>query len=160
MSLFIALGSNLGDSVQNLGRGFERLSNFFKPIALSRVYYSKAIGYLDQPDFYNQVAEFELPAYAPEDVLSTLMNVETELGRIREIKMGPRTLDLDLIFYGTQRIDTQDLTIPHPRLWTRSFVVAPLKELPGYKTLSLHFSFDQELEGEAVPLENTSTLFF
>lgn len=160
MSLLIALGSNLGDSIANLDHAFSKLCTHYKPIALSRVYYSKAVGHLDQPDFYNQVAEFELPSASPHEVLSTLMKIERELGRVREIKMGPRTLDLDLLFYGTEHVHSDELTLPHPRLWTRSFVVLPLRELPAYETLSLHFSFDRELEGEAVALENTSTVFF
>lgn len=160
MSLLIALGSNLGDSFSNLDQAFTKLCAHYKPIALSRVYYSKAVGYLDQPDFYNQVAEFEVPPVKPHEVLNTLLKVEAELGRVREIKMGPRTIDLDLLFYGIERIDTEELTLPHPRLWTRSFVVLPLQELPAYKTLSLHFSFDKTLDGEAVVLENTSTVFF
>lgn len=160
MSLFIALGSNLGDSISTLALGFKELCSHLKPIALSRVYYSKAIGYLDQPDFYNQVAEFETPSLNPEETLQLLLQCEANLGRVREISMGPRTLDLDLLFYDFMRLDSSSLTLPHPRLWTRSFVVLPLQELPGYKTLSLHFNFDHELQGEAVALENTSTLFF
>lgn len=160
MSLFVALGSNLGDSISTLAMAFSELRKHFRPIALSRIYYSRAIGYLDQPDFYNQVAEFELPSSHPKDVLKILMETETKLGRIRDIKMGPRTLDLDFLFFGDQTYHDHSLDVPHPRLWTRSFVVLPLRELPGYKALSPMDNLSQALEGDAVPLENTSTLFF
>lgn len=160
MSLIIALGSNLGEPQKNLAAGFEQLCRFYKPIALSRIYYSKAIGHTDQPDFYNQVAEFELPSVLPEQVLAQLMAIEAQLGRVREIAMGPRSLDLDLLFYDQLQLNLPQLTLPHPRLWTRSFVVLPLQELPAYSSLAQHFSFAAPLEGDAKPLAKSSTSFF
>ena len=160
MSLIIALGSNLGEPQSNLAAGFELLCRCYKPIALSRVYHSKAIGHTDQPDFFNQVAEFELPNELPEQVLAQLMAIESQLGRVREIAMGPRSLDLDLLFFGTLHLDSPQLTLPHPRLWTRSFVVLPLQELPGHTSLAQHFSFAAPLEGDAKPLAKSSTSFF
>lgn len=160
MSLVIALGSNLGEPLHNLAAGFEQLCHRYSPVALSRVYHSKAIGHTDQPDFYNQVAEFKIPSEHPEQVLTQLMTIEAQLGRVREIAMGPRSLDLDLIFYGQLTMNSPHLTLPHPRLWTRSFVVLPLQELPAYTSLAQHFSFTASLEGDAKPLAKSSTIFF
>lgn len=160
MSLIIALGSNLDEPLKNLNLGFLSLCEFFRPKALSRTYHSKAVGYVDQPDFYNQVVEFESTQKSPLEVLNILMEIERKHGRMREIQMGPRTLDLDLIFFDDLHMSNTELTLPHPRLWTRSFVVLPLRELPAYETLCKKFKFDQSLEGNAEALAGTHTSFF
>ena len=160
MSLVIALGSNIGEPLKNLELGFNSLCEYFKPHALSRPYLSNAVGHEDQPDFYNQVAEFHSSPLAPLEILDILMNIEKKHGRKREINMGPRTLDLDLLFVDDIHMEHPKLTLPHPRLWTRSFVVLPLQELPIYPSLCKTFKFDQTLEGNAKALAETHTSFF
>lgn len=160
MTMLIALGSNIDEPLKNLSLGFQSLCELFQPLALSRIYHSEAVGHVDQPDFYNQVAEFESPNKSPLDVLDILMMIEKKHGRMREINMGPRTLDLDLLFFDDLHMDGPKLTLPHPRLWTRSFVVLPLRELPAYEGLCQRFKFDQNLEGNAKVLPGTHTTSF
>ncbi len=142
MSLIIATGSNIGDSLQNLNRAKHELSKHFKLIATSRVYSSPAIDYLDQPDFFNQVLEFEMPlSIETFSILKICQQIELDLGRKRKIAKGPRTIDIDILFLHTLKISTPSLEVPHPRLFERSFVVLPLKELPYFKTLEQLFLF-------------------
>jgi len=140
-SLFIATGSNLGNREHNLSVAKTELQQYFKLIAESRIYESPAVDYLNQPDFYNQVLEFSLPQTNAESIMTLLLQIETKLGRDRVIAKGPRLIDLDILFYGEQIINTDTLQIPHPRLFERSFVVLPLSELPGFKLLKEKFEF-------------------
>lgn len=151
MSLFIGLGTNLGNKTQNLSLAKNYLENYFSFIGESRIYSSKAIEYLDQPDFYNQVMEFELPELSPPKVMEILLKIELDMGRQRDIPKGPRVIDLDLLFYGDQTIKTELVEVPHPRFFQRSFVVLPLKELPGFSSLN-RFSFPQSFSNSSAPL--------
>jgi 2-amino-4-hydroxy-6-hydroxymethyldihydropteridine diphosphokinase len=149
MSLFIATGTNLGDRKQNLDQARAFLSSHLKLIASSRIYESPAVDYLNQPDFYNQVLEFEVPQISATEVMHLLLRIELEMGRNRQIPKGPRLIDLDLLFCGSQKIDEPDLILPHPRLFERSFVVLPLSELPGFKNLQKSFSFSFSFDNTA-----------
>ena len=151
MSLFIGLGTNLGNKSQNLTIAKDHLEKHFKFVGESRIYSSKAIEYLDQPDFYNQVMEFELPELSPPKVMETLLKIELDMGRQRHIPKGPRIIDLDLLFYGDQTIKTKLVEVPHPRFLERSFVVLPLKELPGFSSLK-KFSFPQSFSNSSSPI--------
>ena len=104
MSLIIALGSNLGDRLHHLKQARWILSSHFELIAASQVYESKAVDLVDQPDFLNQVLEFKRPNnLAAEDILKTLLLIENFIGRVRSIPKGPRCIDIDLIFIGTEK---------------------------------------------------------
>jgi 2-amino-4-hydroxy-6-hydroxymethyldihydropteridine diphosphokinase len=140
-SFFIATGTNLGDRAQNLLAAKKILQKHFQMIAESQIYESSAVDYLNQPDFYNQVLEFKIPNIPPQKVMSLLLQIEKDLGRNRLIPKGPRLIDLDILFWGLEKIESKNLEIPHPRLFERSFVVLPLSELPGFKILKLHFDF-------------------
>ncbi len=139
MSLIIALGSNLGDRTLHLKKAIDELSSHLKLIKTSSYYESAAIEYLNQPDFINQVAEFELPNMDADEVMSLLLDIEKKLGRNRDIPKGPRTLDLDIIFWGLKQYSTDLVSIPHPAWDQRSFVVLPLQELPYFQVLRNHF---------------------
>lgn len=152
MSLIIATGSNIGSSEQTLIRARERLSRDYNLIAASRIYTSQAVEYLNQPDFFNQVLEFTKPDVDPVAVMKHLLEIEKEFGRNRDIPKGPRTLDLDIIFWGLVRIDQKDLIIPHPRWNERSFVVKPLQELPFFQTIEKCFTIPRSFEIDAFPL--------
>lgn len=152
MSLIIATGSNIGSSIKTLTDARAELSRHFTFIAESRIYLSPAVEYENQPDFYNQVLEFALPSSSPDDVMKTLLEVEKKFGRHRDIPKGPRTLDLDIIFWGTTHIKSDIVTIPHPRWSERSFVVRPLQELPFYETLRKCFIIPESFTVEAAPL--------
>ncbi|NOT79208.1 MAG: 2-amino-4-hydroxy-6-hydroxymethyldihydropteridine diphosphokinase [Bacteriovoracaceae bacterium] len=154
MSLFIATGSNLGDRKQQLDRAKLELSRIFEFIAESRIYESPAVDYLNQPDFYNQVLEFQLPKFSPSEVMSMLLKLEQNLGRNREVPKGPRIIDLDILFWGFDTVNLPHLTIPHPSLFERSFVVLPLSELPGFKDLNSRFSFNFSFNNTASPISS------
>ena len=152
MSLIIATGSNIGDSVKTLKAAQKELSNHFEFIAASRIYYSKAVEYENQPDFYNQVLEFSLPDKTPDEVMKTLLEIEIKFGRHRDIPKGPRTLDVDMIFWDTTSWNSGIVIIPHPRWAERSFVVKPLQELPFFQTIQKCFTIPQAFTIDAAPL--------
>ena len=128
---YVGLGSNLGDRAGYLllaVRGM--LDAGLDVIRLSRIYETAAVEYENQPPFLNMVAELRgstLPS--PEQTLARLLRVEYALGRTREVPMGPRTIDLDLLIFREKRSDTEFLTLPHPRIASRRFVLVPLFEL-------------------------------
>ena len=139
MSLIIALGSNLGDRKLHLENAITELKSHFNLISLSHFYESPAVDYLNQPDFINQVAQFDIPSNTPDEVMLILLSIEQKLGRNRDIPKGPRTIDLDILFWGLEKHSTTHVTIPHPAWDQRSFVVLPLQELPYFKVLQNHF---------------------
>lgn len=153
-SFFIATGSNLGDRIANLSDAKKRLALSFELIAESKIYESPAVDYLNQPDFYNQVLEFKLPAQNAESIMLSLLQIEKEMGRSRLIPKGPRLVDLDILFWGLEKIETKTLQIPHPRLFERSFVVLPLSELPGFKILKKNFTFTFKFNNHAKTLHD------
>lgn len=139
MSLIISTGSNLGDKLSNLEAAEKSLSQYFEFIAKSQVFLSPAIEYLQQPDFYNQALEFKIPAQGPAQVMNLLLSLEAEMGRNRSIPKGPRPIDIDIIFWGTESFHLPNLTVPHPAWQQRSFVVYPIMQLPYFQTLKNHF---------------------
>jgi 2-amino-4-hydroxy-6-hydroxymethyldihydropteridine diphosphokinase len=152
MSLFIATGSNIGDKAANLKLALSKLEEHFFIIGISRIYTSKAIEYEAQDDFYNQVLEFQTPKQSPDEIMKILMAIELQLGRKRDIPKGPRTIDLDIIFIDDLKIKTDLVNLPHPRAMERSFVIKPLSELPGFKTLQKHFNFPTTFSNNAEPI--------
>ena len=128
---YVGLGSNLGDRAGYLllaVRGM--LDAGLDVIRLSSIYETEAVEYEEQPAFLNLVAELRgstLPS--PEQTLARLLRIEYGLGRIRDVRMGPRTIDLDLLIFKDARSDTEFLKLPHPRIAARRFVLVPLAEL-------------------------------
>lgn len=159
MSLIIATGSNLNDRNSNLKLALRSLSSHFNLIAKSRVYKSPAVDYENQPDFYNQVLEFEIPIDMTADkIMDLLLDIEVKLGRIRNetaISKGPRTIDLDILFLGLEHSPGPKAIIPHPRLFERSFVVLPLSELPFFSKLKEHFDFSFKFSNHAEPISGS-----
>ena len=129
MLAYIGLGSNLGDRELNLRRALERLEEL-GPVRASSFRETDPVGVTDQPKFLNAAAELatELP---PAELLERLLEIERELGRERatERRWGPRVIDLDLLLFGEEAIDEPGLTVPHPSLADRRFVLEPLCEL-------------------------------
>ena len=126
---FVALGANLGDAAATVQRALQTLASapglrLLKASSLYRTAPVDATG----PDFINAVAELATTLTAP-DLLDTLQAIEAAEGRERPYRHAPRTLDLDLLLYGDARIDSPRLTVPHPRLFERAFVVLPLAEV-------------------------------
>ena len=152
MSLIIATGSNIGQSIQTLKEAEQRLSREFEFVAASRIYSSKAVEYENQPDFFNQVLEFRIPALTAVQVMNKLLEIEKEFGRNRDIPKGPRTLDLDIIFWSMEQISQPELTVPHSRWMERSFVVRPLQELPFFQSIEKCFTIPKYFTVEATPI--------
>ena len=127
---YIALGSNLREPQQQLLAGFAALAQLpgSELIARSSLYRSAAVGYSDQPDFVNAVAALRTSLDA-RVLLEALLAIERAQGRVREFPNAPRTLDLDIALYGEQVIEAPGLSVPHPRMHQRAFVVVPLAEI-------------------------------
>lgn len=125
----IGLGSNLGDSERTIEAALARLDHV-KGMRLkmrSQLYKTAPVG-PPQPDYINACAVF-YTTLSPEQVLQALLNTEASFGRIRRERWGPRTLDLDLLLYDDWVVDTSSLSLPHPRMHERAFVLIPLAEI-------------------------------
>ena len=127
---FIGLGSNLADPVAQVSQALEALDRLPQTRLLkqSSLYRSAPVGYLDQPDFINAVAQVET-ALAPHALLDALLALEQTCGRTREFKDAPRTLDLDVLLYDDLQHHEHGLTLPHPQMHRRAFVLRPLLEI-------------------------------
>ena len=127
---FIALGSNLENPISQIQQAFDELKQLPGTylISHSSLYKSAPVGRLDQPDFINAVALIETHL-APHELLNALLAIELRHGRIRESLNAPRTLDLDILMYDNQEYRDEALTLPHPRMSQRAFVLKPLMEI-------------------------------
>ena len=129
MKIYLSLGSNLGDRLKNIERALSLLgSGGCRIIKRSGVYETVPLYYLEQPSFFNLAAVCET-ALSPGELISLISRIEKSLKRRRLFKNGPRTADIDILFYGNKIINLPDLQIPHPRLAEREFVLAPLSEI-------------------------------
>lgn len=127
---FIGLGSNMGNTEETLNEALRMIDLHpeIKVIEVSTIYLTEPVGYVDQPWFSNCVAELETDL-TPLRLLDVLQEIEEILGRVRTIRWGPRTVDLDILLYDKLNIDNDRLTIPHPRMKERAFVMIPLSEI-------------------------------
>jgi 2-amino-4-hydroxy-6-hydroxymethyldihydropteridine diphosphokinase len=146
-AVFIALGSNLGDREEALARGREGLeARGFRLAVASAVYETEPVGGPAQGWFLNQVIGGET-ALTPEALLAACLEVEQEQGRVRVVRDGPRTLDADLLLYGDEVREGPGLTLPHPRMQERRFVLVPLAEVaPGARHPRLGLTARELLE--------------
>lgn len=126
---FLGLGSNLGDRLANLQEAIDRLGSVdgIHLVRASRVYETAPVG-PPQPDYLNAVVEAET-TMGPGELLEACLGVEAAMGRVRGARWGPRAIDIDVLTYGREEIDQPGLTVPHPRMHERAFVLAPLLEL-------------------------------
>ena len=136
---FLGLGSNLGERLFNLQHAVDLLRDEpgIRVVACSRVWETDPVGGPDQPDFLNVVLRIET-SLSPQSLLAACNRVEADLGRVREKRWGPRTLDVDILLFGTEVVtgpDQAGLTIPHPRMLERAFVLMPLLEIEPDATL-------------------------
>ncbi len=127
---FVGLGANLGDMRGAIDSAIDQLSRLAGThlVAQSSLYSSAPLGYTDQPDFLNAVAKIETQL-APSVLLEELLGIEATFGRQRSFRHAPRPLDLDLLLYGNLVLSSPTLTLPHPRMHERAFVLIPLVEL-------------------------------
>jgi 2-amino-4-hydroxy-6-hydroxymethyldihydropteridine diphosphokinase len=128
MKIVLALGSNLGNRESNIEEAVSELENIIEITHLSTLHETAPVGGPAQGDYLNAVlmGESELTPY---ELLAQTSKIESELGRVREVRNGPRTIDIDIIVFGEALIDTLDLQIPHPRAHEREFVLAPWLEI-------------------------------
>jgi 2-amino-4-hydroxy-6-hydroxymethyldihydropteridine diphosphokinase len=137
---YIGLGANVGEPSTHLRAAMQALARLPQTsvTACSSLYRSAPVGMTQQPDFVNAVCALDTGLSAP-TLLQALLDIEKEHGRVRGAQRGgPRTLDLDLLLFGAERVQTPDLTLPHPRMHERRFVllplseIAPMLEIPGH----------------------------
>ena len=127
--IYLSLGSNIGDREANLRKAVELLEALdVHVLRASRIYETEPVDYVDQAWFLNQVVEAETALF-PMQLLTRIARIERELGRTRTVPKGPRTLDIDILFYAEAVVRTARLEIPHPRMAERRFVLLPLAEL-------------------------------
>src|SRR5215207_11306713 len=126
---YIGLGANLRNPTAQVRSGIEALAMLpdTRLVRFSSLYKSAPVGYLDQPEFVNAVAQIET-VLTPRALLDALVRIERRHGRTREFTNAPRTLDLDLLLYGDTIVDEPGLTVPHARMHERAFVMVPLAE--------------------------------
>lgn len=151
-SAYIGLGSNLGDRAGNLLMGIRGMLDAGLEVSrLSQIYETEPVETFAQPAFLNMVAELKGDTLLrPEELMARLLQVELSLGRTRDLTKGPRTIDLDLLIYGNETCNTPLLTLPHPRLHHRQFVLVPLAELvPGLVHPALNKTINELLEALA-----------
>lgn len=126
--VFISIGSNLGSKEDYCRKAIVEVGKFAKNIKLSSLYETKAVDKVDQPNFINCAIEIETEL-SPQKLLAELNRIEQKLGRVRHERWGPRTIDLDIIFYGDLVLEEPHLIIPHPRAHLREFVLEPICEI-------------------------------
>lgn len=130
-TIYLALGSNLGDRRANLAAGVAHLAPQVAVEQVSSLYETEPAYLLDQPRYLNAVLRGRT-ALGPHALLALLKQIERELGRTAGVRFGPRVVDLDLLLYGEQTVASETLTVPHPRMHERPFVLVPLAEIaPG-----------------------------
>jgi GTP cyclohydrolase-4 len=127
-SVYLALGSNMGDRRGNLAAALQRLREVVEIPTISSIYETEPVGYLDQPRFFNIVC-YGKTALTAQELLNYVKDIEVAIGRQPTFRNGPRPIDIDIIFYDDLHITQDNLTIPHPRMAERAFVLAPLAEI-------------------------------
>lgn len=127
-ALILGLGANVGDPLAQLAWAVDRLGEVIEVEGVSGVYRTAPEGYLDQPDFYNLVLTGRSQE-STEAILTEVLRIEQELGRVRTFRNAPRTIDIDILAHGRRRLSAPDLVVPHPALHRRAFVLVPLAEL-------------------------------
>ncbi|MFS0836407.1 2-amino-4-hydroxy-6-hydroxymethyldihydropteridine diphosphokinase [Paenibacillus sp. 1P03SA] len=143
---YIALGSNIGDREWYLTEALKKLDEHphIQVLACSAIYETDPVGYVDQDAFLNMAAAVHT-SLSPEELLAAMQNIEQVLGRVRDIRFGPRTIDLDLLLYGEREIRTPDLIVPHPRMQERAFVLVPLADLFSHIPNTSFASIEKQL---------------
>lgn len=148
--VYLGLGSNLGERARNLEESLEKIAEWASIEKKSGIYETEPWGLKKQPKFLNQVVKART-RLAPLELLSALKKIERRMGRKKSVKYGPRVIDVDILFFDNLIMKTEPLTIPHPLLTQRAFVLVPLEEIApnhlhpveGKKIRELNKSIDQ-----------------
>lgn len=150
--IFLGVGSNLGDRIANLTAAQSAVAAFMTIEKTSKIYETAPWGFLDQPDFLNQVWE-ACTTQTPLELLQSIQQVEVDLGRIPTVLYGPRLIDIDILLYSNFIFKSAELVIPHPYISERTFVLAPLADLepdliiPGLKYTVKELLAGHDLQG-------------
>ncbi|MFI5035908.1 MAG: 2-amino-4-hydroxy-6-hydroxymethyldihydropteridine diphosphokinase [Acidimicrobiales bacterium] len=150
---YLSLGTNVGERAAHLREGV-RLVAAGEAYRLSRVYETEPVGDVAQDNFWNLVVELDTAA-SPQELLARARRAEAARGRERTVRWGPRTLDVDVLYYEGYESDDPELTVPHPRLFERAFVLAPLRELAPDLVSEAHLAAGA---GRVVPLGTLESL--
>jgi 2-amino-4-hydroxy-6-hydroxymethyldihydropteridine diphosphokinase len=140
--IYLSMGSNLGDREANLRAGVESLRAAGEICAVSPVWATAPVGVTDQPDFLN-IAVAADTSLTPRALLEAVKRIEVDVGRRPTFRRGPRVLDIDILLYGNDSVAEPDLSIPHPRLAERAFVLAPLADIAPD---AVHTTFRKSVE--------------
>lgn len=153
--VYLSLGTNIGEREANLKRAVHMLqeNENVKVLSVSSIFETAPVGYIDQASFLN-IAVLVETSYSPFEMLVLCQSVENNLGRVREIRWGPRIIDLDILLYNQENIEAENLIVPHPRMFERAFVLVPLMEIARepltgllQKAESVLSEMDMEQEG-------------
>jgi 2-amino-4-hydroxy-6-hydroxymethyldihydropteridine diphosphokinase len=126
--VFLALGTNLGEREANLAQARKEISSVSSIQKESSIYETPPWGVIDQPAFLNQVLAAET-SLSPVELLAAVKEIEAKMGRVPSVRYGPRLIDIDILLYGNTVLNTPTLTLPHPRMAERAFVLVPLLEI-------------------------------
>ena len=131
---YLGIGSNVGDRQKNIKTAVDLLRTFeIRVLKISSIIETDPVGGPSQDKFLNGVLKIET-FWSPQELLQVLQTIEKRLGRVKTVINGPRTIDLDILLYDDIKITTPELTIPHPRMWAREFVIKPLREVYNQHT--------------------------
>ncbi|KMY19048.1 2-amino-4-hydroxy-6-hydroxymethyldihydropteridine pyrophosphokinase [Bacillus pumilus] len=143
---YIALGSNIGKKETYLKEAVKKLHEHpeVQVELISSIYETTPVGYENQDDFLNMAVKIST-SLRPDELLTLTQKIEQELGRTREVRWGPRTADLDILLYNRENIETEQLVVPHPRMYERLFVLVPMSEIcPEIGEVQINAVTDQE----------------
>lgn len=138
---YLGLSSNVGDRISNLNKAIEMLDEIegAEVLEKSRIYETAPVGYQDQGMFLNMACKVRV-SIEPHALLGAIQNIECALKRVRTIKNGPRTIDVDILLFGNSEIETPNLTVPHPKMFERAFVLVPLSDIyPSDEIMGISF---------------------
>jgi len=130
VTAYLGLGANLGNPQETMKQALKELAAqpTIEVVAVSSLYQTAPVGMTDQPNFLNAVAAIQT-TLTPQALLTYILQLEQQLGRVRKVRWGPRTIDLDILAYGNEKINHMNLTIPHAHLGERAFALVPLAEI-------------------------------
>lgn len=152
MSIYLSLGTNLGNKRKNLKQAINFLNHHqnIKVKKISPIYMTSPVSKVKQANFLNCALKINT-TLNPEELLTLIHKIETDLHRVRTIHWGPRTIDIDIIFWGNKTINTTDLTVPHPQTYRRLFVLKPLLDIIDTKS-----TYKQKIKETINQLKNSS----
>ena len=149
----LALGSNMGEPIENLRSAVAEISTFATVLKRSQIYKTEPVGYLDQDDFFNATILCETHL-EPLQLLKKCKEIESQMGRVKSFRNAPRPIDIDIIFYEGESINTEVLQIPHPRWSERDFVLSPLSDIFDGTIQTINFRCDLNYQKKYNPISN------